>query len=116
MRFVVKFYFYSKIWFKTPQLAAVERKLSLGAFGIKTDVLINFLSNEPPFRNSTTLKIPQSLLCGGSFDELIFLVGGFYKNINAFVLSFPVYPRHSRPAKAGLLFLCAVEFSYAGTC
>jgi hypothetical protein len=38
----------------------------MGAFGIKPDVLINFLSNEPPFRNSTTLKIPQSLLCGGS--------------------------------------------------
>jgi hypothetical protein len=58
--------FYSKIWFNTPQLAAVERKPSMGVSGIKTDVIINFLSNEPPFRNSTTLKIPQSLLCGGS--------------------------------------------------
>jgi hypothetical protein len=65
----------------------------MGVFGIKTDVLINtlkgvvmvrylsqgtlypsqtinFLSNEPPFRNSTTLKIPQSLLCGGSLATL----------------------------------------------
>jgi toxin YoeB len=62
---------YSKIWFNTPlnlrfTLAAAGRKHNMGLFGIKTDVLINFLSNEPPFRNSTTLKIPQSLLCGGS--------------------------------------------------
>jgi hypothetical protein len=41
----------------------------MGVFGIKTDVIINFLSNEPPIQYSTTQKIPQSLLCGGSFES-----------------------------------------------
>jgi hypothetical protein len=31
----------------------------MGVFGIKPDVLINFLSNEPPFQYNSTLKIPQ---------------------------------------------------------
>jgi hypothetical protein len=43
----------------------------MGVFGIKPDVLINFLSNEPPFRNNTTIKILQSLLCGGSFTGFL---------------------------------------------
>jgi hypothetical protein len=32
----------------------------LQKFGIKPDGIINFLSNEPPFRHNSTLKIPRS--------------------------------------------------------
>jgi hypothetical protein len=41
---------YSKVWFNTPQLAAVEKKQCLKVFGIKTDVLNKFPLEEPPFQ------------------------------------------------------------------
>jgi len=34
-------------------------KQNMGVFGIKPDGIINFLSNEPPFRYKPTIKIPQ---------------------------------------------------------
>ncbi|MDR1411660.1 MAG: hypothetical protein LBI91_05615 [Spirochaetaceae bacterium] len=42
-------YFYSKVWFNTPRLAAAQITQSVQKFGIKPDGIINFLSNEPPF-------------------------------------------------------------------
>jgi hypothetical protein len=49
----------------TPQLACLHRQAAaeinrnFEAFGIKPDGIINFLSNEPPFWNKSTLKIQQ---------------------------------------------------------
>ena len=40
--------------------APAEIKQRLQKFGIKPDGIINFLSNEPPFRYSPALKIPRS--------------------------------------------------------
>ncbi|MDR2052960.1 MAG: hypothetical protein LBP80_06055 [Treponema sp.] len=42
--------FYSEVWFNTPRLAAVQTTYCFQKPGIKPDGIINFLSNEPPFR------------------------------------------------------------------
>jgi hypothetical protein len=41
---------YSKVWFNTPRLAAAQITQRFQKFGIKPDGIINFLSNEPPFK------------------------------------------------------------------
>jgi uncharacterized membrane protein len=88
--------FYSKVWFNTPQFAVAERRKSKGIFGIKPDVLINFLSNEPPFRYNSTLQIPLSLLCGGSF--------GFKKMGMAFSVPFKKEPKKNELPQALIFF------------
>jgi hypothetical protein len=60
---------YSKIWFNTPRLASAERNLSIEAYGIKPDVLINFLSNEPPVKSGNAYRYPEACL-----GEVHFLV------------------------------------------
>jgi hypothetical protein len=46
----------SKVWFNTPRLAAAQRPQRLQKFGIKPDGIINFLSNEPPFKQKRSLR------------------------------------------------------------
>jgi hypothetical protein len=47
---------YSKVWFNTPELAPAQIPQRLQIFGIKPDGIINFLSNEPPFKLTQRLR------------------------------------------------------------
>jgi hypothetical protein len=55
---------YSKVWFNIPRLASAERIQRFGAFGIKPDDLINFLSNEATAKLASPKDTPR--LASGS--------------------------------------------------
>jgi hypothetical protein len=46
----LRYWLYSGVWFNTPGLAPAQIRQRLQKFGIKPDGIINFLSNEPPFK------------------------------------------------------------------
>jgi len=62
--------FYSKVWFNSPLLAAAERNQHMKVLGIKSDGIINFLSNEAPRQIMQRLKIPHGLPWGASLDTI----------------------------------------------
>jgi uncharacterized protein (DUF4415 family) len=58
---------YSKVWFNTPSnlrfaYAPAQIPQRLQRFGIKPDGIINFLSNEPPFKLTQRLRYRQTSL------------------------------------------------------
>jgi hypothetical protein len=60
--------FYSKVWFNTLRLAAVQTTYCFQKPGIKPDDIINFLSNEPPIQkqlyvSDTAGLAPRRLIC-----------------------------------------------------
>jgi hypothetical protein len=61
---------YSKVWFNTPRLAAAQRSQRLQKFGIKADGIINFLSNEPPFKQKRSLRYRRACPAEAHYTHL----------------------------------------------
>ena len=69
--------FIRNIWFNTPQLAAAESGQYFGKFGIKPDVIKNFLTERTSEQIKQRLKIPQGLPCGGSLPPVSIIISLF---------------------------------------